>query len=198
MKIKTFFSILEELCAPNPADLGESPWLEIARDRYRRGWFRAIPMRDDPEELYLARFWLCTPRLAHSEHGERWDSGDATLLHFIHAADDDEALHDHPWPFTTAVVAGEYREAIPSREWHASQLRSAQGPCVENIIRMPCGATRRHTATSLHRIVSVTPGTWTIVFTGARHRQWGFHPPGKRWMNERDYLKPARGTQAPR
>jgi hypothetical protein len=86
-------------------------------------------------------------------------------LHWIRGADDDRALHDHPWWFVSFVLWGSYEEIVP---------KTGQP--------LFCGADRRRVrwfnrkkATDLHRIVQVSRGgAWTLVVNGPYQRKWGF------------------------
>lgn len=80
-----------------------------------------IGERHDP---YLLRWWI-VPRNEQQN----------VYLHRILRDDDDRALHDHPWPNTSLLIAGRYREITPEGEF----------------IREPGSLVRRE-ATDLHRI----------------------------------------------
>lgn len=167
-------------------------WTREAIGALARGHCQAIPSRDGGA-LYLLRLWLSAPR--PGDDG-RWDSADSLLLHRIVRADDDESLHDHPWDFRTTILAGNYVEHLPPADWcpRLSCERDLHpGPAWnERVARHPCGAVIHHHAADLHCIGSIAPITWTLLRTGAREREWGFHPPGKPWVHWRTYLnKPA-------
>lgn len=102
---------------------------------------------------YMDRFILRTP----------W--GDLRL-HRIYTADPGNDPHDHPFDFTSYILAGGYYERAYGAEarWYENRVVSA-GDKVD------------HKAADLHRIVAVLPNTWTLVTTGPKVRKWGFHGP---------------------
>lgn len=88
-------------------------------------------------------------------------------LHRFLRSDWDEALHDHPWNFTSLILSGGYWEHTPAptpadpmatrRRWY--------GP--GRILKRP--------ATWRHRI-ELPPGRdcWTLVYRGPKTKSWGF------------------------
>lgn len=153
----------------------------------------------DGSELYLARFWLTTPKPSERSDGDgsAFESGDSVLLHHFVRGDDDGALHDHPWcEFDTSVIAGGYTERRPSaegREDYEALADNTDIPGVsfadcETLTRRPGGPRIQRLGHHQHAVEDVLPDTWTIVTTGPRVRQWGFHPPGRPWMPWRDFL----------
>lgn len=161
-----------------------APWyVQRALDSLEKGWYEVIKDREG-KELYLLRMWLSTP--VRGEDG-RWDSANSVLLHLFFRADNDAALHDHPWDFTTTVLSGAYREALPSGLW----TPLVGGPALDEDVRwVYVQQTVRHKAEDLHAIAEISnPGhTWSLVTTGPRVRDWGFHPPGQPWRPWRVYL----------
>lgn len=80
------------------------------------------------------------------------------LLHHFLQSDSDREMHDHPWPFTSIILAGGYIEETPEgRTWH------------------PAGSVLRRPAEWRHRVV-LPEGrrSWSLVVTGRRSRAWGF------------------------
>ena len=77
---------------------------------------------------------------------------------------DPDHLHDHPWPFTSIVLAGGYWEVTPSgRKW-----------------REP-GSVGHLDETELHRVEIDQPGeVWSMIITGPKIKSWGFLVDG--WM----------------
>lgn len=106
-------------------------------------------------ELYLTRLnILQTP----------WFS---VKLHWIHRADPDRDLHDHPWPFISFVVRGGYEEY------------ESKNPDTEpGTLRKVSWFNYKNTRTA-HRISYVKPGTITLILAGRRNSQkgWGFYDP---------------------
>jgi hypothetical protein len=147
----------------------------------------------------MARFWLTAPERDRA-NAERWESADSVLLHRFASADDDEALHDHPWDFTTTILAGEYDEHLPpvdwidanptgSGKWTGNGYDDVLGPAWDQRIETRrSGDTVKREAIDLHSVGRVAPGTWTLVRTGPRIRDWGFHPHGTPWVLWREFL----------
>lgn len=162
-------------------------WIpQAALHALAQGHAHAITARSGGD-LYLARYWLTTPRRAATSDAADcpWDSGESILLHAIVRPDDDDALHDHPWDFTTEILHGGYHEAEPSR-----RFLGPLGPGGDDIAiraRGP-GERRHHAATSAHTITDVQPQTWTLVQTGPRVRAWGFWATDQPWQPWREYL----------
>lgn len=118
-------------------------------------------------------------------------------LHVILRSDEDRALHDHPWPFLSIILAGGYWEHFEGkRTW-----------------RKPWSVLRRR-ATDAHRIElekeSCDPfllpsGEWifvdtmrpavSLVFTGRRWRKWGFLTKDG-WVHWKKFLSEDHSVQA--
>lgn len=100
---------------------------------------------------YLHRFFL-TPALL-----SRWF---AVYLHCFHA-DDDEGLHDHPWPFVTVPLTLTGYCEVDWQGW-----THVRGPWP-----------RFRSSRAFHRI-ELFPGTagrtWTLFFRGPVIKPWGF------------------------
>ena len=158
-------------------------WHQAALEAYGRGNYRAITGRND-DAIYLLRFWLTPPQLGPDQGLE---SGDSILLHFFARGDDDQALHDHPWDFTTTILTGGYWEHLPPADWQPDNpLGPAWNARTES--RSP-GQSVFRVAEQLHCVGQVFPGTVTLVRTGKRRRDWGFHPCGETWTPWRTYLQ---------
>lgn len=180
-------------------------WVCAALEKLRCGHYFAITGRND-YDLYLMRLWLSAPQvLASDDGGERFDSGDSILLHWFARGDDDEALHDHPWDFSTEILAGGYTEHLPTGGWLANAWlgkrliaidpHTLPGPDWQaRTVRRNAGERVVKQATDLHCVGAVDPGTWTLVRTGPRVRDWGFHPPGRPWVPWRQYLDEAKSV----
>lgn len=112
--------------------------------------------RDNP---YMLR-WFIVPR-------NPWLN---VYLHKFLRDDDDRAMHDHPWWFVSIMLRGEYREQRP--ECGGERLRWRRAPSI---------AFRR--ATDRHRVELAKDASgrpipcWTLVITGRKVREWGFHCP---------------------
>lgn len=124
------------------------------------------------------------------------------LIHRIDAPDPGLDLHDHPWPFVSIVLRGGYREdyaqvlgreepgdwcycpgcgcAVCSHDplgcrYHPTCTNPGLGPLAErtwrrwSVHRMPLGVA--------HQILSVEPGTVTLVLRRPKVQAWGFFLP---------------------
>jgi hypothetical protein len=134
-------------------------------------------------------------------------------LHQFLRDDDDRALHDHPWPWLSAILRGAYFE-ITSPKWtfidprfgtieilgrqpkHAKiwtryTIGDPDSLEVQQRTRYAAGSIRCHRATFAHRLkVDHDAGPcWTLFVTGPRIRQWGFHCP-KGWVHWEKFTAP--------
>lgn len=138
--------------------------------------YRDIP-GPNGEGLYLRRFFI-TPR--------RWAPAGAwpralffvprklrkIFVHHI-LLSDDRVPHDHPWDFTTVILAGEYRERVYPRELMSPHWEYFPAP--RSARR---GTVLRNKATHIHWLEIVRP-VWSLVFVGDAHREWGFWNRGR-------------------
>lgn len=112
---------------------------------------------------------------------------------FLHRflADDDECLHDHPWPFLSLILWGGYWEATHDGATH-------YGPTDGVLPKLPlrrkwygAGRLLLRRATWAHR-VELEPGRTrplTLVVCGPKQRGWGFFTPFG-WIPWRQYDYP--------
>lgn len=134
------------------------------------------------DEPYLRRWYVV-------RHGQRWlslspakremllrlsdprkdnQSGRNIYVHQFLRSDDDRALHDHPWPWRTIVLEGEYIEHVPANPDHPA------GPTVGHHRRAGDIGTRR-AGTDPHRVELINgKPALTLFVTGHREREWGF------------------------
>lgn len=126
-----------------------------------------------PEGVYLYRWWLI-PRNRFLN----------VYLHLFMRSDEDRALHDHPWPWCSILLDGEYTEV--SRPLPGS-------PLLQRWETFRAGSIRFHRATFAHRLV-LRPDRkcWTLFITGPRIRNWGFHCP-KGWVRWEDFTDTSDG-----
>jgi quercetin dioxygenase-like cupin family protein len=111
------------------------------------------------DPAYLRRWWII-PRNEQQN----------VYLHEILRDDDDRALHDHPWPNTSLLLIGRYREITPDGVY----LREA-------------GDLVTREANSAHRLELIEHEPCvSLFFTGPKVREWGFHCP-KGWVHWRDF-----------
>lgn len=157
-------------------------WEREAARAVGLGHFAVITGRSD-DRLYLLRTWMTTPKMSEDE---RWDSQESVLLHFFARGDTDLACHSHPWPFRTTVLCGGYDEHLPPVNWSPG---SELGPAYDqNIIWRGPGETVEHSVKDLHLVGRTVPGTFTLVRTGERVQDWGFHPHGKPFVPWKTFL----------
>lgn len=101
---------------------------------------------------------------------ERWLLGErhapGLRLHHIVRSDNDRHLHDHPFDFTTLILAGKYREHT---------VRYASRPFDTRSVLYSAGATLFRSAEALHRLELVDgQDAWTLVSRGPYRRTWGY------------------------
>ncbi len=142
---------------------------------------------------YLARWyvirqgqrWLdLSPEVRRRElagENPRVDGGKRNVfVHQFLSSDDDRALHDHPWPWMTLILEGEYREHLPA---------AASKPSGETIVyrRRAGDIVIRRNASRPHRIelLEQRPAT-TLFVTGRKRREWGFHR-ARGWRHWREF-----------
>jgi hypothetical protein len=82
-------------------------------------------------------------------------------VHHWTGPDDDRAHHDHPWPFITLVIKGDYDDHSPA-----------------GIDRLHAGSVRFRRAEYKHYVIPA-PEAWTVLVTGPKVRSWGFWKDGK-------------------
>jgi len=87
------------------------------------------------------------------------------MLNYFHRSDEDRAQHDHPWPFWSFILWRGYLEHTPEG---VKRIR----PC--RLIYRPCWW--------IHRVELINGPALTLVVTGRRVREWGFHT-DKGWVH---------------
>lgn len=123
-----------------------------------------IPDARDEKRVYLRRLRIVqTPWFA-------------LYLHFIFLPDEDRDPHDHPFSFRSLIVRGGYTESV----W--SVCHCLQGPHLTNEHRSRrtwgLGSIHKTSRDVAHMITTLTPGTITLVWAGAKKQDWGFYPNG--------------------
>lgn len=151
--------------------------------RAARTPYYPITARHDPTDIYMDRHWLFNPRdkdCNGDESAPRWKWLPSVRVHHIMRADDDGAMHDHPWNARTIVLRGWYSEERPwPHRWHADS---------RTVYRRPAGYTGRVLFNSYHRIREVSPGgVFTLWFVWGRQGEWGFLVNGRK-VPWREYL----------
>lgn len=127
---------------------------------------------------YMKRWYL----IPHT----RWVN---LYLHKFERSDEDRALHDHPWNFWSFVVKGSYWEIT---EWERTlrkrwslAYRNAEHPHRVQLlwrgshlptVKTPDGG-EKATCHCDDEVADprCTHPVWTIVLTGPKIREWGFH-----------------------
>lgn len=125
------------------------------------------------DNVYVYRWWLI-PRNRFMN----------VYLHLFMRSDDDRALHDHPWPWCSILLDGEYTEVTnPIRNSKATRWQTFRA-----------GSIRFHRASFAHRLV-LGPGAkcWTLFITGPKVREWGFHCPHG-WVHWQDFTGTRNGN----
>lgn len=95
------------------------------------------------------------------------------MIHYFPAEVSDRDPHDHPRPFVTLVLRGNYRDESWVRIAGGTEPDEAQiGEIVKE--RIDAGAFRYRPATHLHIVETDAVGCWTLVVMGPIVREWGF------------------------
>jgi hypothetical protein len=166
---------------------------------YGWGLFRSLIGIGTP---YMDRFVLQTP----------WFE---VRLHHILRSDDDRALHDHPFSFTSLLLTGGYREVRPVAKFPADvpygalvwgypptafidliaqhtaeheRYRQAAADGPHEVVEIPRFSLVRRRAENAHRLILDRP-VWTLVLAGPRGREWGFYVPGLGWLRHDQYIR---------
>lgn len=128
-------------------------WLERWADRNATERF---DIGRESKGTYLTRWVL---------RGKRMEgTGTAVYLHRFHRSDDDDALHCHPWPFTSVILWGGYWEHTANHEGKVS--RRWYGP----------GRVLTRKATHRHRVeLPAGRDCWTLIFRGVKEKSWSFY-----------------------
>lgn len=131
-------------------------------------WFITRALSRDPDfvighhtEPYLRRWWIIPRNPLFNVY-----------VHQILRSDDDRALHDHPWPNVSWLLAGSYTEVVPARRGQRPSADFAPGG-VRKIKRYTDDVVFRWPWQS-HRLEVTSGACWTLFITGPRVRRWGF------------------------
>ena len=126
--------------------------------------YSPIVSAENPDEVYMRRWWLFNPYDGHDAGGtykarHSW-CPISIRVHHIFVPDRDRHLHDHPWNARTIILMGGYVEERERAVWH---LREA-------------GDTAALKFGEYHRIRKVDPkqGAVTLFITGRYRGTWGF------------------------
>lgn len=104
--------------------------------------------------------------------------------------DDDQVLHDHPWPSLTLILKHGYSE----RQFVTMPVDGQ--PLPETVlIRRAVFKPVFRPATTAHQVVvdkgfnGETFHSWSLFFTGPKYRMWGFWCPGNGKAHWKPYLE---------
>ena len=93
--------------------------------------------------------------------------GWSLFVHYFHIADEDEWLHDHPWPCVGIPVVGGYVEERLTRMCPMAGIRTRKRRIFT--FRPNFIGTK-----TFHRIAKVKQGTWTLFLHGPSTGCFGF------------------------
>lgn len=98
-----------------------------------------------------------------------------TMIHYFPAETTDRDPHDHPRPFVTLVLRGNYRdESWDWREFSWDPRKKQEWKNERTVERVRAGAFRYRRAEHLHIVETDAVGCWTLVVMGPIMREWGF------------------------
>lgn len=162
--------------------------------RAQRTPYSHIYGRENPNDLYMRRWWLFNPYGKGADGGvlpPRWPWLPSIRVHHIVRPDDDPHLHDHPWNARTIILKGWYWEHLPYDGPLPSRLQRMalwQGARVTHVEDRSRGYTGRLLFGQYHRIEHVAPsGAWTLFFTWRYRGTWGFMVDGQK-VPYKDYF----------
>lgn len=141
------------------------------------------------ERFEITRSWEQVPYLTRwTLHGRRFEgSDDAVFLHRFQRSDADE-MHDHPWPFTSLILAGGYDEVTPGEGW-----ANGNGPTARTWYAP--GSVLHRPAVWIHSVrIPEGAEAWTLVLRGVKERSWGFWCPQVGYRPWREHLAAAEAT----
>lgn len=89
-----------------------------------------------------------------------WTPWFSVYLHRLYCPIAHPQCHDHPWSFVSLILKGGYMEYTKGKnEWRW---------------RLP-GSVLWRPAHWTHNVITHERASWSIIITGARRREWGFH-----------------------
>lgn len=107
-------------------------------------------------------------------------------LHFMHGPDPERDPHDHPWPFLSLILRGQYVESR-HLSWEGSYNNGQLiGVAQHSSVHVHHWFNWMPDPEQAHRITWCAPGTVTLVLALGRRREWGFHTRNG-WVRWRDY-----------
>lgn len=145
-------------------------WVRAAMECIASDKAQLITSRDNTV-VYMLRCWLSPPQPTTAGQHAKYESGNAVLLHWILQPDDIPHLHNHPWEFTTRILAGGYVEErngkglMAERTYNPGRFAMAGLGDFHRIASHHAGPGDPHTGQG---------GSWTLVTTGPRLQPWSF------------------------
>lgn len=148
-------------------------WSSIVERAGRALVRRIVPLLEEPRVIYdrdgkspyLSRYYMLFRD--RSETGDRFPIN--VFLHHFHRGDDDQALHNHPWHWSIAIILSggytEERRVVVDRRKHV--IRRLLLPGRINVIH----------ADDYHRVdlLDRDLGAWSLFIAGPRTgKSWGF------------------------
>lgn len=142
-------------------------------------------IKNSAGEIYMERYWLFKPGTL--------PFGYTVRLHKILKSDDDRALHDHPWAFTSIILSNGYIEVLGQwKSWDEmkygmlsldSRLTVTQDSEGRWIAYRWVGQGEINSAdaTTWHRLILLnSKPTWSLFISGKREHGWGFLLDGRK------------------
>lgn len=138
-------------------------------------------IRDQDGSAYLVRYFIWKPK------NKNWGR---IYLHHILRSDHDRAAHNHPWPYKSLILKGQYREYTTAKNVVDSVDVAKPNPQEWKFSSWPvdretvyadfqAGQYLKRPATWKHRLeIEEGKTVWTLVFIGPKVQEWGFFPHG--------------------
>lgn len=127
-----------------------------------------VKPEDGVPSLYLRRFYVYRGKDTHY------------FIHYIRRSDNDRDPHDHPWDFSSYMIAGGYTEQIA--------FRSGGSPTKSYTRALKPGQKIFNQAEHTHKVsLPLGQTAWTFVAAGNARRVWGFLTENG-WVDWRTYL----------
>ena len=163
--------------------------------KVKETWVGEIPTPDIEPDMelvgYLRRWYTSKEEVKpwlHPSFSFYWlpDRYGGLMLHNLQSGDE-KRLHNHPWGFTTVVLAGGYTEKMMVMDENSNEERWT-GEVVDRTLK--AGDIAFNAPNHLHYIDSVEPDTWSIIALMQRVRPaWGFLMEDNTIKPWRDYVR---------
>lgn len=93
--------------------------------------------------------------------------GERARVHLVRRSDCERVVHDHPWHFVSVILEEGYTEEV---EYEPSDMRMRKRYRAGDVLFRH--AEHRHRLELEHGV-----GSWSLVFTSPKVRNWGFWTP---------------------